>query len=523
MADGGQCLGVIGILDDDDDESLPRDGIHLLRRARSVAPVHERRLDIYRAEKRIVNGKSKWQTVKVGTTDTADIEQAEIELKRYCLRNMEAKLAQQRADDGKPPAIDMLCSEVYVEYMLAKGENNSNADMFRGVIRDARRAWPPNTRVSHIVRSMQLQFVEVNRKLKTKPWHAPGEPEAPDEFHDAILPSDHPDRHYKDSTIESRLNLVFAMFRWAHAEGKQVLVPGKIRDKEWKAVLASPKRVFTYDEMCAIFNAAGRPLARRRIAPYSNIRRPLRHEGNWRGLTTWVNTAARAMAGHDLTWDQCDRQARIIHLNPPGRAVTSKRRPMLPMTRTFAAELESWLVSGEVDPTFVVTHKGRHRKRQVWFDTLLAQAGVGYGSVQTLRRTVRTMFARKGVPNRIADRWTGHDEEEGADTGQQYYVLLGVGDDLRPFFQPCVEALEEWFDELQKGVDYPIGKRYARGKDPMKISFSLPYRAFELRAPRHSAPATQLVRLAPASVTLRSNCVATLSSNLLNRKESEAN
>lgn len=528
MADGGNFAGgIVNLTVEDEGESLPRDGIHLLRRARStVLPLNERRLDIHRVVRTVVDGKVRYQTPKVGTTGTADIEEAAIALKRYCLRDMEARLAQQREDKGKKPATDMLCNEVYVEYMLAKGEDNSNADMFRGAIRDAKRAWPSNTRVSDVTRQLQKQFIEVNRKLKTKPWHAPGEPEAEDEFHDEVLPNDDPRRHYKDSSIESRLNLIFAMFRWAHAEGKQVSVPGKIRDKEWKAILESYKRPYTNEEMCAIINTAGRPGARCRVTPYSNVRRAMRHELYWRGLMTWLNTGCRAMTGHDILWQQLDIKERLVHLNPPGRPKTSKRRPMLPMTPTFAAEIESWLASGEVHPTYVCTHKGRHNVRQVWFDTVLKNAGVDYGSVQTLRQTVRTMFARKGVPNRIADRWTGHDEEEGADTGQQYYVLLGVGDDMRPFFQPCVDALEEWFDELQEGVDYPIGKRYARGRDPMKRSFSFTVRPSGgswIGSAKAVTPAgsTEPRSAGAYTVNLRSNCVAGHSTNLLIGKGSE--
>lgn len=474
MADGNITTDDIDI--NVDEEELPRDGIHFLKRARSrVLPLHQRRLDIFRSEFRPVNGKARYQVIQVGTTATADVEEAEAALKRFVLTDIEAKLAQKKFDveGGKPPARDMRCSEVFVEYMLSKGEGNTNADSFRRAIVDARRAWPDDPRVSTIDRTQQKEFVKVHRKLKVKPWHAPGEPEAKDEYLATEEPNDSPNRHYKDGSIATRLQLIFAMFRWAHAESKQTIVPGKIRDDEWQPIVEVEERAYTDEEVMALLNAAGKPEARSRLGN-TEVRRPRRNEVFWRGMMNYLNWAARGECGNTIQWVQVKLEENEIELNPPGRRRTRKRRPTLPLTPTYRAEFERWLVSEERHPQFVCSHRGKARVRHVWFETLKRRAGITYGTVKTLRKTVRTMFDRYHVPARVADRWCGWVEEEaGASrTGRMFYNRAGIDWDMQRYFEPCIKALEAWFDDLQRGVDYPLGNRQPRGmRAPGAYSF----------------------------------------------------
>jgi integrase len=522
MPDGS---GSTIVIDDDGPEVLPRDGIHFCKRARSrVLPLRHRRIDIYRFDP------DKRQTIPVGTTDTADIEEAEAALKRFCLKNIEAQLAQRKAQGGKSPAIDMLISEVFSQFMLARGEDKTNADAFRGAIKDARRAWPENPHVSEITRSMQEKFVETNRKLKAKPWTPPDEPEPKDEFLETEEPNGSPLRHYMDGTIDSRLALVFAMFRWAHADGRQISVPGKIRDSEWKPVTEATDRDYTNDEIAALLNAAGKPYERSRDVLNRQLRRRRRNDVYWRGMMNYLNFAARAEAGNSMMWAQLDLPNNVVRLNPPGRPLTSKRRPTLPMPPTYKAEVKKWLESDEVHSTYVCTFRGSYRKKHAWFETLKRRAGVTYGTVRTLRKTVRSMMERKGVPGAAADAWCGWlSLSAGASRTSRFYNRAGVGLDRARFLQPCVDALEAWFDELQPLVDYPLGNRQPRGADPMRASLTfsagLGHGTWDTSKTAGVVVGSDLRRSLRGwqPVIVRGNCVATLSANLLIGKESEAN
>ena len=52
-------------------------------------------------------------------------------------------------------------------------------------------------------------------------------------------------------------------------------------------------------------------------------------------MMVMATTLARPQAAVDLTQFQCDKAARLIDLNPPGREQTKKRRPVVPMARHF--------------------------------------------------------------------------------------------------------------------------------------------------------------------------------------------
>ncbi len=88
-------------------------------------------------------------------------------------------------------------------------------------------------------------------------------------------------------------------------------------------------------------------------------------------LAILIGTAARPEAALQLTRFQCDLERGTINLNPPGRAQTKKRRPILPM----ADWLRPWI---EAADGHLVAYRGRPvRKIAGAFQTLRDVAGFG--------------------------------------------------------------------------------------------------------------------------------------------------
>ena len=83
---------------------------------------------------------------------------------------------------------------------------------------------------------------------------------------------------------------------------------------------------------------APEPEPRERILTPDEARRlfaAARHDHAWMYLLLAFGTAARPEAILQLTRSQVDCEARLIRLNPCGRAQTKKRRPTIPMCRTL--------------------------------------------------------------------------------------------------------------------------------------------------------------------------------------------
>jgi integrase len=115
-------------------------------------------------------------------------------------------------------------------------------------------------------------------------------------------------------------------------------------------------------------------------------------------------TAGRPEAILELNRAQLDTDAKLVHLNPPGRRQTKKRRPTVPMANTLHAHARDW-ESGPVISYFgkrVANHKKTVRR-------LVERAGLGADvSAYTLRHTVATWLAQRGVPEAQREVFLGH-------------------------------------------------------------------------------------------------------------------
>lgn len=107
-----------------------------------------------------------------------------------------------------------------------------------------------------------------------------------------------------------------------------------------------------------------------------------------------LNTASRKTALLQMKWDQVDFDNRIIYLNPPGRAQTTKRRATVPMNDAVFAMLEQ--AKRESNSPFVLGLDGGAIRTS--FNTARTKAGLGEDvTPHTLRHTWGTWAAQRGV------------------------------------------------------------------------------------------------------------------------------
>jgi integrase len=108
-----------------------------------------------------------------------------------------------------------------------------------------------------------------------------------------------------------------------------------------------------------------------------------------------VGTGARPDAILELTWEQVDRENRIIHLNPPSRAQTKKYRPAVRLPKNFLPAVSHSVLTGPV-----ILYEGRNVAaiRTSWRRTR-TRAGLD-SQVQpySLRHTVARWLRANSVP-----------------------------------------------------------------------------------------------------------------------------
>jgi len=120
-------------------------------------------------------------------------------------------------------------------------------------------------------------------------------------------------------------------------------------------------------------------------------------------LVVLLGTLARPEAALELTDAQCDLEHGLIDLNPPGKARTKKRRPVVPIPDF----LRPWIEAAEGP---VVAYRGRAvAKVNKTFRTIREEAGLGADVVPyTIRHTVATELRARGVPELEIAGLLGH-------------------------------------------------------------------------------------------------------------------
>jgi len=330
------------------------------------------------------------------STGTADLEEARKALYEHALKF-----------DQPVIGTDAQLAAVMQSYFIHYAQHLPSAHVQRAAQRDALEIWG-DPDISELNRAKQLELVSTLRGRGLSDW-----------------------------TIDSRLNRIWAAMNWHKRDHAELVVPEQITAEDWKPVLEDCDRTYSIEELGTLFNAAAE-------AP-ENVRYTREHW--WRFLVLAVGTAAREAAIRELTVAQIDLAGGRIRLNPEGRRQTKKRRPIIPIAPTVAAELASWQIEGE----HVITYYGKPLATPEFFDLLAEKSSVG-GSPKVIRHTVRTWLAEYGVPDSDADMFMGH-KGRGSATGARYTHR-------RPeYLRTVIEAIEALFDELSVHVRRPFAGR----------------------------------------------------------------
>ncbi|WP_419730733.1 site-specific integrase [Lichenicola sp.] len=110
-----------------------------------------------------------------------------------------------------------------------------------------------------------------------------------------------------------------------------------------------------------------------------------------------LQTAARAAAILELTWERVDLEQRRIDFRLPGRASTKKGRAQVPINDTL---LEALRVASEARTTNHVIEwaGGQVASIKTGFRAAATRAKLAQVTPHTLRHTAATWMAQKGVP-----------------------------------------------------------------------------------------------------------------------------
>ena len=231
-----------------------------------------------------------------------------------------------------------------------------------------------------------------------------------------------------ESYVRRTFDVARAALRRAHRLEEVAAIPPIIKLEK-----GEPRdRVLTVEEAARLFDAAGT-------------------ESQWLYLVIAFATAARPTAILELTRGQLDFPNNVIRLNPRGRKQTKKRRPTIPMIPT----LKPWLE--ESGPVYVLNH-GKHHKpysRDGWramFNRLATRAELPGVTAYTIRHTVATEMARRGVPEFELKAMLGHANVASGVTGDYVH--------MRPeFLEHAVTAIEALLEEIGRLTQRSISRR----------------------------------------------------------------
>ncbi len=127
-----------------------------------------------------------------------------------------------------------------------------------------------------------------------------------------------------------------------------------------------------------------------------------------------LGTAGRPAAVLELTREQCDLDRRLIDLNPPGRAQTKKRRPVVPMPDF----LRPWIKQASAGPLVQFRGKGVQKVNKAWREARDAARLDALVVPYTVRHTIATELRARGVPELELAGLLGHSMPNFRTTGR---------------------------------------------------------------------------------------------------------
>jgi integrase len=203
-------------------------------------------------------------------------------------------------------------------------------------------------------------------------------------------------RKVKPQTVAKELSYLMAALKFCADPKRKVIDPALVQKVDLPEPGDPRDRWLTKPEIQKLLDAAGR------------LRRGSRLSRAERFIWLALETAGRAEALLDLTWDRVDFETNVIHLDVPGRRKTKKSRSTVPISTALRPVLERAYAERETD--LVLDNKAK-----VWSMIQLVAIEAGFGgkrpkvlrsekpkatgiSPHVFRHTAATQMARRGVP-----------------------------------------------------------------------------------------------------------------------------
>lgn len=189
----------------------------------------------------------------------------------------------------------------------------------------------------------------------------------------------------KTGTIRKELNALRACLNWCASPKRRLLPPEHVPTYDLPPEGAPRDRWLRTPEIQKLLDAA-------RVVSNKMGNRMGRGE---RFIWLALETAARAEAIRQLTWDRVDFEQWTIDYRLPGRAATKKRRVVVPVSKALREPLLRMYAERLTDQGLVLDNDA-----PVWrsVKVVARNAGLVDVSPHVLRHTAATHMARRGVP-----------------------------------------------------------------------------------------------------------------------------
>ncbi|GAA4722911.1 hypothetical protein GCM10023325_20440 [Sphingomonas lutea] len=169
-----------------------------------------------------------------------------------------------------------------------------------------------------------------------------------------------------------------------------------------------------------------------------------------RFIVIMLGTAGRPQAVLELDHTNIDLERNLIDPSGPGRIHVRKRRVIVPMAksvRPWVLGIEGKLiryrvplaVAGDIQPEFF--ERETKSIKRCW-NAACAEAGVSGATPKTLRHTILTWLAERGVPSEQRQIFAGHSR---IGTTARNYEHLSPD-----YLQNAITEVDAFFDELRK-------------------------------------------------------------------------
>ncbi|MEO0630997.1 MAG: site-specific integrase, partial [Planctomycetota bacterium] len=152
-----------------------------------------------------------------------------------------------------------------------------------------------------------------------------------------------------------------------------------------------------------------------------------------------LHTVQRPGAIFDLRVEQVDLDAGRINFLPTGRDQSSKRRPVVPITRSLRPELEA-AIAESCTGHILEYNELPLRSVRTAFTKACQRAGLDRVSPYVLRHTGATLMAARGVPMRQIAGFLGHTTERTTEIYSKHHP---------DFLQEAASTLDELFGDLE--------------------------------------------------------------------------